>query len=202
MKLAMVFPGQGSQSLGMMSAYEGHAVISDTFAEASTLLGEDLWQLAAEGPEAALMQTVNTQPLMLTADVAVFRAWSAAGGPLPSVVAGHSLGEYAALVAAGALAFADAVPLVRFRAEAMQEAARRAVPRSRGKPRAPCAGGKPSATSAGVASPMSSNAALARCWRDSGGASTANWSHGRSTAVLRAPRRSTRWRSHERRQSP
>ena len=122
MKLAMVFPGQGSQSLGMMGAYEGHAVIGDTFAEASTLLGQDLWQLAAEGPETALMQTVNTQPLMLTADVALFRAWSAAGGPLPTVVAGHSLGEYAALVAAGALAFADAVPLVRFRAEAMQQA--------------------------------------------------------------------------------
>src|SRR5439155_24664406 len=115
MKLAMVFPGQGSQSLGMMSAYEGQAVIGDTFAEASTSLCQDLWQLAAEGPEAALMQTVNTQPLMLTADVAVFRAWSAAGGPLPTIVAGHSPGEYAALVAAGGPAFGGGGAAVGFR---------------------------------------------------------------------------------------
>ncbi|TMG85431.1 MAG: ACP S-malonyltransferase [Betaproteobacteria bacterium] len=122
MKLAMVFPGQGSQSVGMMSRYDAFAVVRDTFAEASTALGEDLWALVESGPDEALNQTVNTQPAMLAADIAVYRAWRAAGGGAPDILAGHSLGEYAALVATGALAFADAVPLVRFRAQAMQEA--------------------------------------------------------------------------------
>ncbi|THF67161.1 ACP S-malonyltransferase [Pseudothauera nasutitermitis] len=122
MSFALVFPGQGSQSVGMMAGYGDSAVIRDTFAEASEALGEDLWQMVDEGPAERLALTVNTQPLMLTAGVAAWRAWQAAGGPLPAVVAGHSLGEYSALVAAGALAFADAVPLVRFRAQAMQEA--------------------------------------------------------------------------------
>jgi [acyl-carrier-protein] S-malonyltransferase len=122
MTLAMVFPGQGSQSVGMMSRYDGFPVVRDTFAEASAALAEDLWRLVDDGPDEALNQTVNTQPAMLAADIAVYRAWRAAGGGAPDILAGHSLGEYAALVAAGALAFADAVPLVRFRAQAMQEA--------------------------------------------------------------------------------
>ncbi len=122
MAFALVFPGQGSQSVGMMAGYGDSAVIRDTFAEASAALGEDLWQMVVEGPAERLALTVNTQPLMLTAGVAAYRAWLAAGGPKPALVAGHSLGEYSALVAAGALAFADAVPLVRFRAQAMQEA--------------------------------------------------------------------------------
>lgn len=122
MTFSLVFPGQGSQSVGMMSAYGDDAVIRETFAEASDALGEDLWQMVSEGPAERLALTVNTQPLMLTAGVAVYRAWIACGGPVPQFVAGHSLGEYSALVAAGALRFADAVPLVRFRAQAMQEA--------------------------------------------------------------------------------
>jgi len=122
MAFALVFPGQGSQSVDMMAAYGESSIIRETFAEASEALGEDLWEMVAQGPVERLALTVNTQPLMLTAGVAVYRAWLAAGGPRPSMVAGHSLGEYSALVAAGALAFADAVPLVRFRAQAMQEA--------------------------------------------------------------------------------
>ena len=106
----------------MMAAYGDTPVIRDCFDEASAALGEDLWQMVCEGPAERLALTVNTQPLMLTAGVAVYRAWCEAGGPLPELVAGHSLGEYSALVAAGALAFADAVPLVRLRAAAMQEA--------------------------------------------------------------------------------
>jgi [acyl-carrier-protein] S-malonyltransferase len=122
MKIAMVFPGQGSQSVGMMAGFDAHPAIRETFDEASAVLGQDLWALVTAGPESDLNQTVNTQPAMLTAGVAVWRAWQAAGGPMPAVVAGHSLGEYSALVAAGALALEDALPLVRFRAQAMQEA--------------------------------------------------------------------------------
>ena len=121
-QLAVVFPGQGSQAIGMMEGFAAHPVVQATFAEASDVLGEDLWTLVAEGPAEALALTTNTQPLMLAAGVAVWRAWRASGGPLPAVVAGHSLGEYSALVAAGALEFRDALPLVRFRAQAMQDA--------------------------------------------------------------------------------
>jgi [acyl-carrier-protein] S-malonyltransferase len=122
MKLAMVFPGQGSQSVGMLDAYGAYPRVRMTLDEAGTMLGQDLWALAAEGPPEELNRTVNTQPLMLAADVAVHRAWREAGGAVPALVAGHSLGEYAALVAAGALQLADALPLVRFRAQAMQDA--------------------------------------------------------------------------------
>jgi len=122
MKLAFVFPGQGSQALGMMNGFAAHPLVRETFAEASDALGDDLWQLVEDGPAEALSLTTNTQPVMLTAGVAIYRAWLASGGAKPTVVAGHSLGEYTALVAAGALAFADAVPLVRFRAQAMQDA--------------------------------------------------------------------------------
>jgi [acyl-carrier-protein] S-malonyltransferase len=122
MKLGFVFPGQGSQSLGMMQAYGDAPVVRATFDEASRALDQDLWQLATEGPAEAQSQTVNTQPLMLTAGIAVYRLWREQGGPLPSMVAGHSLGEYSALVAADVLDFLDAVALVRLRAQAMQEA--------------------------------------------------------------------------------
>lgn len=122
MKLAFVFPGQGSQSVGMMRAYGEHVVIQDTFAEASAALGQDLWALVQDGPAEALNLTVNTQPAMLAAGVAAYRLWQAQGGPPAQWMAGHSLGEYTALTCAGALAFADAVRLVRLRAEAMQGA--------------------------------------------------------------------------------
>lgn len=122
MKFAFVFPGQGSQSMGMMAAYGDSPVIRATFDEASTSLGRDLWQLVAEGPAEALSQTVNTQPLMLTAGIAVWRLWQEKNGPLPAMVAGHSLGEYSAWVAAGVLELKMAVPLVELRAKAMQEA--------------------------------------------------------------------------------
>lgn len=122
MKVAFVFPGQGSQQVGMLGDYADDAAVRGTFVEASAALGDDLWTLAADGPADALNLTRNTQPVMLTADVALWRAWREAGGPVPAMAAGHSLGEYAALVAAGALTLADAVPLVRFRAEAMQDA--------------------------------------------------------------------------------
>ena len=122
MKLAMVFPGQGSQSVGMLAGYDAHPGVRETLVEASAMLGQDLWALTADGPAEELNQTVNTQPLMLAADIAVYRAWRAAGGTKPSIAAGHSLGEYAALVAAGSLELNDALPLVRFRAQAMQEA--------------------------------------------------------------------------------
>jgi len=122
MKFALVFPGQGSQSLGMMAAYGDSTVIRAIFDEASTALGRDLWQLVSAGPAEALNQTVNTQPLMLTAGIAVYRLWLEKGGPRPTLVAGHSLGEYSALVAAGVLELAEAVPLVELRAKAMQEA--------------------------------------------------------------------------------
>ena len=122
MAFAFVFPGQGSQSVGMMNAYGDSSVVRSTFDEASATLGQDLWQLVAEGPVELLAQTVNTQPLMLTAGIAAYRLWLEKGGKLPAVVAGHSLGEYSALVAAGVVDFKDAVPLVRLRAAAMQEA--------------------------------------------------------------------------------
>ena len=122
MRFMFVFPGQGSQSVGMMASYEGLPAIRETFAEASDVLGEDLWEMAQSGPAERLSLTVNTQPLMLTAGVAVWRAWRALGGPEPALLAGHSLGEYTALVAAESLSFADALPLVRLRAQAMQEA--------------------------------------------------------------------------------
>ena len=122
MSFAFVFPGQGSQSVGMMAAYGDSPVVRATFDEASAALGEDLWTMVAEGPAEKLALTVNTQPIMLTAGVAVWRLWESLGGKTPSVMAGHSLGEYSALVAAGALKLADVVPLVRLRAAAMQEA--------------------------------------------------------------------------------
>lgn len=119
---SIVFPGQGSQSVGMMRGFSDRPGVRATFDEASTALGEDLWAMVDDGPDTALNATVNTQPVMLTAGVAVWREWLASGGPAPVVVAGHSLGEYSALVATGALALADAVRTVRFRAQAMQEA--------------------------------------------------------------------------------
>jgi len=122
MKLAMVFPGQGSQSVGMLKAYAGLPGVDAVRAEAATALGADFLQLLDEGPAEQLNLTVNTQPAMVTAAIAAYRAWIESGGPAPAVVAGHSLGEYSALVAAGALRFGDALPLVRFRAQAMQEA--------------------------------------------------------------------------------
>jgi [acyl-carrier-protein] S-malonyltransferase len=121
-KFAFVFPGQGSQAIGMLNGFADNAVVRQTIAEASDALQFDLGKLIAEGPKEELDLTTNTQPVMLTAAVAVYRAWLAAGGKTPAVVAGHSLGEYSALVAAGVIAFRDAVPLVRFRAQAMQEA--------------------------------------------------------------------------------
>lgn len=122
MKFAFVFPGQGSQSIGMMKGFEQSTIVRQTFTEASDVLNIDLWKMTEEGPDAVLGATVNTQPIMLTAGVAVYRAWLEAGGAKPTVMAGHSLGEYSALVAAGAIAFTDAVELVRLRAVAMQEA--------------------------------------------------------------------------------
>lgn len=122
MSFAFVFPGQGSQSVGMMSAYGGAAVVRATFDQASAALGEDLWAMVAEGPAEVLTQTVNTQPVMLTAGVAAWRLWQEKGGRKPALVAGHSLGEYSALVVAGVIDLKDAVPLVRLRAAAMQEA--------------------------------------------------------------------------------
>jgi [acyl-carrier-protein] S-malonyltransferase len=119
---AFVFPGQGSQSVGMLDAWGDHPAVRDTLAEASSALDQDLARLIQEGPKEALELTTNTQPVMLAAAIAAFRAWRAEGGAMPAAVAGHSLGEYTALVAAGALTLADALPLVRFRAEAMQRA--------------------------------------------------------------------------------
>lgn len=121
MKFAFLFPGQGSQAVGMMQGFGDLAVIRDTFNEASSVLGQDLWRMASEANE-EINQTTNTQPIMLTAGVATWRAWQQAGGAQPAMMAGHSLGEYTALVAAGALDFADALPLVRYRAEVMQGA--------------------------------------------------------------------------------
>ena len=122
MTFAFVFPGQGSQSVGMLNSIAQRPEVRTTLQEASDALGEDVAKLIAEGPAEALSLTTNTQPVMLTAAIAFYRAWLAGGGPLPKVMAGHSLGEYSALVASGVIAFKDAVPLVRFRAEAMQTA--------------------------------------------------------------------------------
>ena len=122
MSLAFVFPGQGSQSVGMMQGFDNLPIVRETFEEAGAILEQDLWGMVTSGNAEELNLTVNTQPVMLAAGVAVFRAWNALRGAKPVVLAGHSLGEYTALVASGALAFADALPLVRFRALAMQGA--------------------------------------------------------------------------------
>ena len=121
-QFAFVFPGQGSQAIGMLNGFGDNAAVRDTLAEASEVLKFDIGNMIAEGPKEALDLTTNTQPVMLTAAIACYRAWIAAGGATPALVAGHSLGEYSALVAAGVIKFADALPLVRFRAEAMQSA--------------------------------------------------------------------------------
>jgi [acyl-carrier-protein] S-malonyltransferase len=122
MKVAFVFPGQGSQSVGMLAAFAGDPVVQDLLARANSALGEDIGKLIAEGPVEQLNLTVNTQPAMLVAGVAVYRAWTAAGGAAPAVMAGHSLGEYSAWVAAEALPLEEALRLVRFRAQVMQQA--------------------------------------------------------------------------------
>ena len=128
MKLAMVFPGQGSQSVGMLKGYDGLPQVAAVIDKAAQVLGVDFVKLMDQGPAEALNQTINTQPAMVTAGYAVYCAWRALGGPAPEIVAGHSLGEYTALTAAGALRFEDALPLVRFRAQSMQEA----VPQGQG----------------------------------------------------------------------
>jgi [acyl-carrier-protein] S-malonyltransferase len=128
MKLAMVFPGQGSQAVGMLRGYEGLPEVDEVRSEAAEVLGQDFTRLLDEGPAEKLNLTVNTQPAMVTAGYAAYCAWRALGGAQPEVLAGHSLGEYTALVAAGAIAFKDCLPLVRFRAQSMQEA----VPEGRG----------------------------------------------------------------------
>ena len=122
MKIGFVFPGQGSQAVGMLDSFEGNHAVAEVLREASAALGRDIGALIKSGPAEELSLTVNTQPVMLTAGYAVYRAWRAAGGAEPALVAGHSLGEYTALAAAGALPLAEAVKLVRFRAQAMQEA--------------------------------------------------------------------------------
>ncbi len=119
---AFVFPGQGSQAVGMLDAWGDHPVVAETLKEASDALGEDVAKLIHEGPKEALALTTNTQPVMLVAGVAAWRVWRVEGGALPAAVAGHSLGEYSALVASGVLTLAQAAPLVRFRAQAMQDA--------------------------------------------------------------------------------
>lgn len=121
MAFAFLFPGQGSQSVGMMQGVMDSNMVRQTFTEASDVLGQDFWRMATE-PNEELNLTVNTQPLMLVAGIATWRAWLEAGGPQPATMAGHSLGEYTALVAAGAISFKDALPLVRYRAEVMQSA--------------------------------------------------------------------------------
>jgi [acyl-carrier-protein] S-malonyltransferase len=121
-RVAFVFPGQGSQSVGMLDAFDGNRVVGDVVRRASEALGEDIGRMISQGPAERLELTVNTQPCMLTASYAMFAAWRAAGGPAPALMAGHSLGEYTALVAADSIALEDAVPLVRYRAQVMQEA--------------------------------------------------------------------------------
>lgn len=120
-KFAFLFPGQGSQSVGMMKGFDDSAIIRDTFTEASDILGLDFWSMATE-PNESINETTNTQPIMLIAGIATWRAWQDATDTFPAVLAGHSLGEYTALVASGALSFAEALPLVRYRAEVMQSA--------------------------------------------------------------------------------
>lgn len=122
MKFAFVFPGQGSQSVGMLNDFIDHESVQATLAQAQQALSQDIAQLIAQGPSEELALTVNTQPVMLTVGIALYRAWQAAKGPTPAIMAGHSLGEYTALVAAGVLDFATALQLVRFRAQAMQDA--------------------------------------------------------------------------------
>lgn len=122
MKFAFVFPGQGSQSVGMMAGYDDLSIVRDTFAEASDVLAQDFWSMVNDGPADDLNLTINTQPLMLMAGVAVHRAWENLVGGKPVLLAGHSLGEYTALVASGALSFADGLKLVRFRGQVMQQA--------------------------------------------------------------------------------
>jgi [acyl-carrier-protein] S-malonyltransferase len=122
MKIAFVFPGQGSQSVGMLDAWAGNPVVADTLAQASQALDQDIAALISNGPSDQLDLTTNTQPVMLAAAMAMYRAWLHAGGPAPELVAGHSLGEYSALTAAGALTLEDAVRVVRIRADAMQDA--------------------------------------------------------------------------------
>ena len=122
MKIAFVFPGQGSQSVGMLDAWAESAVVQQVIEQASAALGQDLSALMAQGPAEYLNLTTNTQPVMLASAVAMYRAWIEAGGPVPDLMAGHSLGEYSALTAAGALSLEQAVPLVRIRADAMQAA--------------------------------------------------------------------------------
>ncbi|MGR4870750.1 ACP S-malonyltransferase [Variovorax sp. LARHSF232] len=119
---AFVFPGQGSQAVGMLDAWGDHPAVRETLAEASEALGEDVAKLIREGPKEALALTTNTQPVMLVAAIAAWRAWLSEGGAKPAVLAGHSLGEYSALVASGVLSLSQAAPLVRFRAQAMQQA--------------------------------------------------------------------------------
>ena len=121
MKLAMVFPGQGSQSVGMLKAYDGLPEVDAVRTQAGAALGEGFLKILDEGPAEQLGLTLNTQPAMVTAAIAAYRAWQALGGPAPAIVAGHSLGEYSALVAAGVLSFGDALPLVKYRAQCMQE---------------------------------------------------------------------------------
>jgi [acyl-carrier-protein] S-malonyltransferase len=129
LKLAMMFPGQGSQSVGMLATLgDAEPLVGETFAEASAVLGYDLWRLCQQGPEDRLAETERTQPAMLAAGVAIWRAWHKRGGRAPDMLAGHSLGEYSALVCAGSMDFAAATELVRFRGQAMQ----RAVPAGTG----------------------------------------------------------------------
>jgi [acyl-carrier-protein] S-malonyltransferase len=143
---AFVFPGQGSQAVGMLDAWGDHPAVAETLREASEALDEDMAELIRTGPKEALALTTNTQPVMLVAGVAAWRAWLAEGGAAPDVVAGHSLGEYSALVAAGVLTLAQAAPLVRFRAQAMQQA----VPVG-AEPWPPCSAWRPTKVIAGCA---------------------------------------------------
>ncbi len=122
MKFALVFPGQGSQSVGMMKGYADLPIIQETFSEASDIFGQDLWKMVNNGPTDSLNLTTNTQPLMLTSGIALYRAWEILGGPKPTFIAGHSLGEYTALVVSGVMNFHDALSIVRFRGEIMQQA--------------------------------------------------------------------------------